>query len=411
MNRNRVWLLIAAVLALAGGRFGRRAATRGLLAAGAITGARRADADAAVAFAFATGAAMELPWLTLPLAGAAAVASWPARSRRLGVVAVGASVGTGVALATRRVWPVAPHEPARARAVTGFGAGGPVAGAAISIVVNAAAGPALGGDPVARLEEAVPDANLITVDEPDELPAALERAAAADVIGVCGGDGTVNRAAAFAHKADKPLLVVPGGTLNHFAGALGLHTIDDVAAVVRGGQVVAVDLGTIADRVFLNVASFGVYTDLVDAREQLEHRIGKWPAVVVALTRVLRRADALELEIDGRHRRVWMTFIGNCRYHPSGFAPSWRERLDDGELDIRIVDAASPWSRTRLVLAVLTGRLGRSRVYSAHTASELSVRSLDGSLRIAVDGEVFDGPARFTVAKDPTPLRVLAPAP
>jgi undecaprenyl-diphosphatase len=103
--------------------------------------------------------------------------------------------------------------------------------------------------------------------------------------------------------------------------------------------------------------------------------------------------------------------MGNCRYHPRGFAPRGGERLDDGQLDVRIVDGDSPFSRTRLLLAVLTGRLGRTRVYSQRLASELQVRSLDGPLRLARDGETFEGSVQFTVSKSERPLPVFLPKP
>lgn len=51
-----------------------------------------------------------------------------------------------------------------------------------------------------------------------------------------------------------------------------------------------VDPAVAGQRTFLNTASTGVYVDLVRAREELEERLGKWPAVLVALTRVLRQA-------------------------------------------------------------------------------------------------------------------------
>lgn len=59
----------------------------------------------------------------------------------------------------------------------------------------------------------------------------------------------------------------------------------------------------------------------MEAREQLETTIGKWPALTVALVRVLRDNDPFEITIDGRARRIWMIFIGNCAYDPAGFAP------------------------------------------------------------------------------------------
>ena len=171
------------------------------------------------------------------------------------------------------------------------------------------------------------------------------------------------------------------------------------------------DRAVIDGHTFVNTASIGSYVDLVDAREKLEDRIGKWPAVVVALVGVLRGARPIELELDGERRKVWMVFIGNCRYHPSGFAPSWRERLDDGQLDIRIIDGTRPWSRARLLLSVVTGRLARCGAYEQRYVRSIEVKSLEGRLRLARDGETFDGPEEFIIAKADDPLRVYVPEP
>jgi undecaprenyl-diphosphatase len=180
---------------------------------------------------------------------------------------------------------------------------------------------------------------------------------------------------------------------------------------VRDGHLVAVDLGCIDGKPFLNTASFGSYSELVDAREKLEGRIGKWPAMLVALVRVLRRSQPIRVEIDGQVRSLWMVFVGNCRYHPHGFAPTWRERLDDGQLEVRLVGGEHPWARSRLLLAVLTGTLGRSRVYEELVTRELRVRSLDGPLRLARDGETFDGSTDVVIGKEGRPLSVYVPLP
>jgi undecaprenyl-diphosphatase len=280
----------------------------------------------------------------------------------------------------------------------------------VHVVVNPSAGPALSGDPSGQLRDALTNAHVTTVDDGNDMERALRDAVRdAGVLGVCGGDGSVNSAAAIALDADVPLLVVPGGTLNHFARDLGIESVDDAIRAVREGDVAEVDVGRLDRRQFLNTASFGAYPELVDARERLEGRIGKWPALVVALARVLWRAAPCAVELDGRPRRIWMIFIGNCRYHPSGFAPSWRERLDDGHFDIRVVDAHQPFSRVRLLFAVLSGRLGRCRVYEQRAATSLHVRSLDGPLRLAADGETFDGPEELTIEKMPQRLAVVVP--
>ncbi len=440
-DRSRLWILVAAVLSASGGRFGRRAALRGLMSAGLasglangpikllthrsrprstrrIPGVRRPttssfpSAHAAAAFGFATGVAQELP-VAAPVVALAGLVSY---SRvRAGVHHVtdvfgGAAVGVAAGVATRRLWPVAPHEAADARAaLTPSHVDPSPEGDGLVVVVNASAGSA--DKVVDELRTELPEAEIVEIEPGDDFPAAFETAAdRACALGVAGGDGTVNTAAEVAADRKIPLLVVPGGTLNHFAHALGVETIADAAAAVREGQVVDVDRAEIDGHTFLNTGSIGSYTDLVDAREKLEDRIGKWPAMVVALVHVLRHSEPVAVELDGVATTVWMVFIGNCRYHPDGFGPSWREQLDDGILDIRIVHG-HPWSRVRLLAAVLTGTLGRCRVYEQRCVRRMHVKSLGGPLRLARDGETFDGSEEFDICKADERLAVFAPAP
>lgn len=131
--------------------------------------------------------------------------------------------------------------------------------------------------------------------------------------------------------------------------------------------------------------------------------------MAVSLVRVLRRAEPVEIAVDGHPRRLWLGFVGNGHYRPSGFAPTWRERLDDGRLDLRLVDAELPLARIRLLLAVLTGRLGRSAVYIQRDASQVTFDGDGSSLRFALDGEVRDLPPGFTIAKRSPTLVVFAP--
>ncbi|MEA2973149.1 MAG: hypothetical protein QOG82_1607 [Actinomycetota bacterium] len=439
-DRSRLWWLVAAVLFASGGRFGRRAALRGLMSAGIAsalangpvkwaTRRRRPDArhrlpgvrrpttssfpsaHAAAAFGFATGVAQELPLAAPPVATLAGLVSY---SRvRAGVhhptdVLGGAAIGVAASLVTRRFWPVAPHEPAEAAPVLTRAEVDPSPeGDGVIVVVNAKAGSA---DKVTdELRSELPKAEIVEVGPDDDLIEALEKAAdRAVAFGVAGGDGTVNAAAEIAAARKLPLLVVPGGTLNHFAHALGLETIADAASAVRDGRVVEVDRAEIDGRTFLNTGSIGSYTDLVDAREKLESRIGKWPAMMVALFHVLRHSEPVPVELDGVATSVWMIFIGNCRYHPDGFGPSWREKLDDGILDIRVVHG-HPWSRVRLLASVLTGSLGRCRAYEQRCVRRMHVRSLDGPLRLARDGETFDGSEEFEICKASQPLLVFVP--
>lgn len=444
-DHSKLWLGSAAILATRG-RPGRRASMRGLLAVG-ITSAvanqvgkrifyrKRPDyltlvevarlphrrpvsgsfpsGHSASAAAFAVAAASEVPALAVPLGVAAAAVGYSRVHTGVhypGDVLAGWALGAGIGLATRWWWPLAQvdAESVRERLDPADTAPAP-RGRGVTIVVNAAAGPGGPDGAAGEIRAGLPDADVVALDDPEQLTKTLEHAgSAATALGVHGGDGSVNAAAQVAYETGKPLAVFPGGTLNHLARDIGIESVEDVTRAVEQGSTVEIDIAEIDGQPFLNTASFGSYAELVDARERLEDRFGKWPALVAALVSVLRDRAPVEVEVDGRRRRIWAIFIGNCRYRPAGFAPAYRPALDDGLLDVRILDAEPRFARTRLVLAVLTGTVARSSVYEQRYAREIKVRS-DEPLRLARDGETCDGSREFVVRKRPRPLRVYVP--
>jgi undecaprenyl-diphosphatase len=158
-------------------------------------------------------------------------------------------------------------------------------------------------------------------------------------------------------------------------------------------------------RVFVNNSSIGGYPELVALRERLEDRLGKWPAAAVALAVILARSTPTTVSIDGEQRRIWLLFAGNCCYAESGLSPISRRRLDDGNLDIRLLDADRPWSRTRLVAAIVARRLDRALERCA--AQHVRVRAAE-DIPVARDGEADPPVPGFDWIKAGK-LRVYAP--
>ncbi|WP_226363814.1 bifunctional phosphatase PAP2/diacylglycerol kinase family protein [Pseudonocardia abyssalis] len=374
---------------------------------------------AASAAAFATAVAMESPKLGLAVAPLAATVAY---SRvHVGVhwtsdVVAGAAVGTGIALLSRRWWPVRLTDEARARPLDTV----PVlsGGEGLVIVSNQRSGDPE-HDPADDLEAAFPRAVVVRA-EPDrdldeQLDAAVEAAGErVQAIGAAGGDGTVAAAAAVAGRRRLPFVVVPTGTLNHFARDVGVYDLQEAVDATAAGEAVAVDLAVVEvhpgpdseavvrTRCFLNTASLGSYPDLVRLREQWQPRWGKWPAFAAALVVVLRRAEPVAVRIEGRWTKVWFLFVGNGPYHPRGMVPAWRPTLDSGLLDVRWLRADVRFSRLRAVAALLLGALDHSRVYGQREVPEFDVQlSVPGML--ATDGEVVEeaGHYTFRVAKEP----------
>ncbi len=83
-----------------------------------------------------------------------------------------------------------------------------------------------------------------------------------------------------------------------------------------------------------------------------------------------------------------MFFLGNSVYLPSGFAPARRTRMDDGLIDVRILETGRRFSRLRILSALALGRLERSPLYHEMQVPEFEFEAVDGPTPIARDGEV-----------------------
>src|SRR5438105_2042459 len=111
---------------------------------------------------------------------------------------------------------------------------------------------------------------------PGEDPAKVARAAAADAIGVAGGDGSLAAVAAVALERDVPFVCVPLGTRNHFALDVGLDRDDPIGALAAfSGRERRVDIGRTGGRLFLNNVSFGLYASLVAEAKGRRGRAGE----------------------------------------------------------------------------------------------------------------------------------------
>ncbi|MGW0554000.1 phosphatase PAP2 family protein [Streptomyces sp. NPDC002926] len=450
-NHGLLWFGVAAgMVALGRGARSRRAAVRGVgslaLASAAINtigkrSVRRArpmldavpvirrlkrqpfttsfpSGHAASAAAFATGVALESKsWgaIVAPVAASVAFSRVYTGVHYPSDVLVGAALGVGAAFALRGAVPTrsqlpAPGRPAaEAPALPG--------GEGLVVVVNEQAGTA---DSAAVVHQALPLAEVVEC-APDELSAELEKAASRGrALGVLGGDGTINRAAAVAVAHDIPLAVFPGGTFNHFAYDLGIESVDDTCRALIGGEAVRVDLGRFTpgaqsgpdsgkeSGIFLNTFSLGVYPELVRIRERWSPRIGGWPAGVLAAALVLRGEHPLEAEIQGRRRPMWLLFAGNGVYQRVGPTPGHRLDLADGLLDVRVVHGGR-WPGLRLLAAALAGPLSRSPVHAAQKLRQLRIGGLAPGTPMAYDGEVAAAPRELLVHKAHEALTVYRP--
>jgi len=286
------------------------------------------------------------------------------------------------------------------------------------LILNPAAGsaPAL----TASLTGAARERGIgVGVLEPGEgaRHAALEAADdGAGSLVVAGGDGTVAAVAGVAVERDLPLVVVPTGTLNHFARDLGLdlaRPLTALDALVSSRNERRVDVGRINGRPFINNVSLGVYAEMLGDPGYREDKLGVAQAKLQAafsdpkLRRALRITPPGEAPLES----IVAAVVSN---NPYEFA-RWdrlgrRNRLDTGTLQISVLDASTLDELERLIAGTLLGAI-EFRPALRHWASErLETGVLGEVVRAGVDGEqiALEAPLRFSV--DPGALRVLVPA-
>ena len=121
-----------------------------------------------------------------------------------------------------------------------------------------------------------------------------------DLVVVCGGDGTINYVVnAMRRKGvDYPLGLIPAGTANDFAGAIGMHRNPIKAAQqIIEGEVEALDCGKVNDLYFVNIFSFGLFTTTSQhTPDNLKHHIGK-AAYLIEGSKELHNREYIPLHI------------------------------------------------------------------------------------------------------------------
>lgn len=253
-----------------------------------------------------------------------------------------------------------------------------------------------------------------TVDDPGEGQTRQAVEAGAEVVFVCGGDGTVMSCVTALVGTDVALAILPGGTGNLLAANLGLS--GDLAAgievaIEQGRRLL--DVGEVDGRVFAVMAGMGFDAQMLAATsETTKARIG-WPAYVMGAVRHLRdRPMRVSIKVDDNRpvrRRARTVLVANVGRLQGGMRLLHDAEPDDGCLDVAVLTPRTigHWARLGWAVARRRRRVPRMETFRGQKVVVASNRPQPREL----DGDVIE-PGRVLRAEvRPKALWLCVPRP
>jgi diacylglycerol kinase (ATP) len=253
------------------------------------------------------------------------------------------------------------------------------------------------------------------------MPAAADQA---DVVLLFGGDGTVHRHLSQLAKLGVPVLVVPTGSGNDFARALGLRGLRDSLAAwrrfcSRQDNVRTIDLGVVtpsavaggapAPHYFCSVAGVGLDGEVARRANELPRWLRGHGGYALTLAPTIFRFAPLPMKIlvpdnaggwtTRSDQPTILAAFANTSTYGGGMRIAPRAQMDDGQLDVCVIGGIDPFKLACMFPTVYFGRHLGIRGVEYFQAARLRVET-EVPLNVYADGEyVCPTPAEVTVQR------------
>ncbi len=250
----------------------------------------------------------------------------------------------------------------------------------------------------------------------------------ADAILLFGGDGTVHRHLAQLVRLRLPVLVVPAGSGNDFASSLGLskvrNSLDAWRAFSGGaGNVRSIDLGVIASpqdsHYFCCVAGAGIDGEISRRANELPRWVRGRGGYAISLVpaifsfepfpaRILTLGDEPNADwIERSYKPCLLAAFANTPLYGGGMRVAPKALMDDGLLDVCILEAIHPLKLLTLFPTVYAGRHLGVREVQYFQSARVRIET-ERPIDIYADGEyVCKTPVDVSIER--SALRVIVP--
>lgn len=244
--------------------------------------------------------------------------------------------------------------------------------------------------------------------------------AGVDLLVAWGGDGTVNGVACAASAAGVPFAIIPGGSGNGLARDLSIP-FDPAAAlkIAATGRTRMIDAGELHGSLFFNVAGIGFDARIADRLATPGARRGLLGYVIATASELRRYTPGTysirnAVDVHGHahmpdiiDQPALFIALANSRQYGNGAQIAPRAQLDDGMIDIVVVEPQSGLSIMRQIPDFFRGTLTDRPGVMMRSASAMEISGTD-PIRFHVDGEPRKGPAalRLRTRREVLAIRV-----
>ena len=238
--------------------------------------------------------------------------------------------------------------------------------------------------------------------------------AGADLVVVCGGDGTINEVIGGLAHSNVPLAVLPGGTANVLARELGLPLEFSAAArTISRSTPRRVALGRAGTRYFLLMAGVGFDARVVRGVEgRWKKRLGMASYFFEAVRQLLSEPLVPPFMLSAEGQRQLVTFACISKSQHYGPVRMVREAdLFSDRFQVYCFHSANPLRYFLYALAVLLRLPARLPDFSQFRASKIyceQIPSNGNTVFLQVDGELA-GQLPCTIEIVPDALTLLVP--
>ncbi len=263
------------------------------------------------------------------------------------------------------------------------------------------------------------DVKIILLDPPElfqAIGAACEKDNHDPII-VGGGDGTISASARLAFENEKTIGVLPLGTINLLARALGMPLqLESALEELASADVASVDVGIVNGKPFFNHVSVGLHPRLIRLRDQQDYsgQLSKITSGIKTFARALDGHTPRVLSVQSSSDIVELPSTGIAvTVNPVPEKPlqlPFRRGQQHGHLGCYILPELETSQIVKLAHDLIIGHWSTAENMQFLESSSFTIDG-NGPMHVSVDGEVelHEGPLHCAIL--PGSLKVLFPKP